>query len=206
MDWIKIEEPDIKPENNEWYWVTIEFLGIRSTKEAEFKRGKWYDNCHRKIDVIAWFPLKRPQPYLKEDENKETNLKEVEDKNEVVTFFSKYLVEQEEKMKKVSSPQYINWLYKYISKNQFLSDEMLLYDEENENRENSLLLSYLHSYISRLRKNTYYDEEGWEHFVFRIRDRYFDLYSIQGQGTITYVEECEKDQDAICLEAGEEPL
>lgn len=134
MDWIKIEEPDIKPENNEWYWVTIEFLGIRSIKEAEFKRGKWYDNCHREIDVIAWFPLKRPQPYLKEDENKETNLKEVEDKNEVVTFFSKYLVEQEEKMKKVSSPQYINWLYKYISKNQFLSDEMLLYDEEKIGR------------------------------------------------------------------------
>ena len=40
MDWIKIEEPDIKPENNEWYWVTIEFLGIRSIKEAEFKKRK----------------------------------------------------------------------------------------------------------------------------------------------------------------------
>lgn len=62
-------------------------MGIRSIKEAEFKRGKWYDNCHREIDVIAWFPLKRPQPYLKEDENKETNLKEVEDKNEVVCSF-----------------------------------------------------------------------------------------------------------------------
>lgn len=56
------------------------------------------------------------------------------------------------------------------------------------NRKNSILLSFLQSYLSEKYESTYYDEKGIEHFIFKIKDKYFDLYTIVGQGACTYVE------------------
>lgn len=205
MDWIKVSDKTIIPKNNVWYWVTIDFLGTRAIEEAEFKNGRWYDKNHLEEDIIAWYPVERPEPCLDDVEmqDKDTSSEcklEPEEAARISEIFSNYFQEHSQKLDKVSSKEYQVWLYDYFLNKKVLSDESFLYEEDSINRENSMLLSYLYEYIGTLGKSAYYDEEGWEHFIFRIKDKCFDICTICGQGAITYVEECKENINAICFD------
>ena len=61
MDWIKISNKEILPEEEKTYWVTINFLG-GFISEGTYRKGKWYDNRrHVMSDVVAWYNVPKPE-------------------------------------------------------------------------------------------------------------------------------------------------
>lgn len=190
MDWINVKDKGILPENGNWYWVTIEnIFGNGKVIEAEYKNNQWYTKEHIRLYPVAWYPVKIPEPFKIEHE-KEIKTQEIfnneSDKFDII--FDKYYKEHKEKIDYVTSNEYLKWLYLFVSEYKVISDDKFLYKKEDLNRKNSILLSFLQSYLSEKYESTYYDEEGIEHFIFKIKDKYFDLYTIVGQGACTYVE------------------
>ena len=63
MDWIKVSNKEVLPEEGKTYWVTVNFLG-GFMAEATYKNGKWYSD-RRKVmtDVVAWYPVAKPEMY-----------------------------------------------------------------------------------------------------------------------------------------------
>lgn len=201
MDWIKVDNKGKLPENGNWYWVTIENLfGNGEIIEAEYKNDKWYTKEHIRLYPVAWYPVKRPKPFEIEHK-KEISAQTIhnDDSNKVELFSNEYQKEYQEKIDYVTSDEYLKWLYLFISEHKAVADDSFLYKEENLERKNSMLVSYLQSYLSEKYESTYYDEDGYEHWIFKLKDKYFDIYTIVGQGACTYIEECIGNENAILL-------
>lgn len=91
--------------------------------------------------------------------------------------------------KKVSSTDYRDWLYTALLNKKSICDEA---DYDNTiDVENAELLGYFHYYLESLAEK--YDAvHHWvdndSYLFFRIRDRYFRICIIYGQGSMTWVE------------------
>ena len=71
MYWIYVTD-NKKPKNNHYYWVCEKSFGSTTTIEAYYKNGKWYkdfynddfgyDKVNITENVIAWYPVQKPDP------------------------------------------------------------------------------------------------------------------------------------------------
>jgi hypothetical protein len=103
--------------------------------------------------------------------------------------------EVENNIKIVKSKDYINWLYEYINKNKYLDSEKILYDENEKNAEYGKLLFLFLLYINDLIDETDlenladYNEYESEKYNLKIKDKYYELCVVIGQGSIMFINE-----------------
>lgn len=107
-------------------------------------------------------------------------------------YFENYFAELESKRKQVSSQEYINWFYDYVSENGYIDDEDALYMDNKEDSANGRLLSSFLDYVGEVAKQQRVlivsDDENYfnnEEVVVKIRDRFFEVFRIFGQGVLT---------------------
>ena len=110
-------------------------------------------------------------------------------------YMSNYFKEREEKYNRVSSDEYIQWLYSYLNHEDILgfSDDDMQYAPESEDRENSLMLSYFLSYVEELAKkqrvlNVPDEENEFEttNYVIKINDMFIEVSTMCGQGSVSF--------------------
>lgn len=110
--------------------------------------------------------------------------------------------ELEERISKVSSDEYIDWLYDYLSINKSVDDESALYKYEGIDKEYGSLVSYFFGYVKELAKKQrvmiandeeceFYNEE----VVVKIKDKYFNIFQMHGQGAWTCISLLENEPD-----------
>lgn len=98
----------------------------------------------------------------------------------------------------VQSQEYIDWLYEYLKENKKINSENLLYDEDKVNSEYAKLLFIFLQYINDLVDETdlenlaNHNEYESERYLIKIRDKYYDLCVIFGQGSIMFINELEE--------------
>ena len=126
------------------------------------------------------------------------DLKKQMDTPEFVESARKYMEEYfgriEKNKEKVSSKEYIDWIYDYVSSNKHADDESALYTYEGIDAENGQLLSAFLDYVEELAKQqrvlvTPDDECEFdsERVTVKINDKYFEIFRMYGQGTWTSV-------------------
>ena len=99
--------------------------------------------------------------------------------------------------KKVSSKEYIDWIYKYVSSNKIADSEDALYLYKGIDAENGKMLGAFFSYVEDLAhdQGLFLATEFEEEFFFKIRDKYFRIIELCGQGTITSIILLDKEPD-----------
>ena len=109
-------------------------------------------------------------------------------------YFEEYFGRIDKNKEKVSSKEYIDWVYNYVSENKYVSDESTSYTYESINEENTKLLSAFLDYVEELAKQQRVlvtsDEEckfDSEQVVVKIKDKYFDIFRMYGQGSFTSI-------------------
>lgn len=106
----------------------------------------------------------------------------------------------------------VHWLYEYAHRGPVSNEDY--FDEEDKNRENASLLSYFYEYVRKVSirqrvMEVYLTKEEFPtyEYIIRIKDRYFRVQLIVGQGTMTWVQECEKpDFSYVVISEKEEEL
>ena len=113
-----------------------------------------------------------------------------------------YFDKIEKRKQKVSSKEYINWLYDYVSTNKNADDESALYTYKGIDAEYGQILSAFLDYVKELaskqRVLVVPDEEckfDSEQVVVKIKDRYFEIFRMFGQGSWTSVSLLENEPD-----------
>lgn len=101
---------------------------------------------------------------------------------------------------KVSSKEYIDWLYDCVSNNKQIDSESALYTYEGIDAENGKLLGYFLNYVENLaaqqRVVVWCDDEhpfDNEQVVVKIKDKYFDIFRMHGQGSWTSIKLMEEE-------------
>lgn len=95
----------------------------------------------------------------------------------------------------VKSKDYIEWLYEYLKENKNLNSENILYEENKKNAEYGGLLFLFLLYINDLIDETDlenladYNEYEAEKYNLKIKDKYYELCVITGQGSILFISE-----------------
>ena len=80
MDWVEVSNKEILPEEGKTYWVTVNFLG-GFVSEATYKKGKWYSDRRIMKDIVAWYPVAKPEMFkIPEPEGMEFPEYEVNDR------------------------------------------------------------------------------------------------------------------------------
>jgi hypothetical protein len=100
----------------------------------------------------------------------------------------------------VETKEYADWLYNFIKKGQVYDDETAMYKmQEGEDKEKLLLISHFQRYIEELAEkyeveNITDPKNNFEvlNFEFQIRDRFFNITTMVGQGAITFVNEIDE--------------
>ena len=117
-------------------------------------------------------------------------------------WMEEYFGEIEKRKQKVSSKEYIDWLYDYVSINKNANDESALYTYKDIDSENGQILGAFLDYIKELatkqRVLVVPDEEcefGSEQVVVKIKDKYFEIFRMFGQGSWTSVSLLENEPD-----------
>ena len=97
---------------------------------------------------------------------------------------------------KVKSPQYIDWLYDILSRNNGVLDgEYILYSDNTRDADNGRLLPIFLMYLSDLIAETDIEnianpsECESERYIIKIKDKYFDVCEFFGQGSFIHVAE-----------------
>jgi len=119
---------------------------------------------------------------------------------EIKEWAEEYIDNINKKRNIVLSDKYLNWVADCVDRhNGRISDDDFLYDEESVDRSNSIILSYLFTEVSYLaskqRVLSITDKENLfesERYVVKIFDRFFEMSEMIGQGSITFIESCEK--------------
>ena len=100
----------------------------------------------------------------------------------------------EKNKEKVSSKEYIDWIYDYVSSNKHVDDESALYTYEGVDAENGQLLSTFLDYVEELsiqqRVLVTPDDEckfDSEQVTVKIKDKFFEIFRMYGQGSWTSV-------------------
>ena len=117
-------------------------------------------------------------------------------------YMENYFKEVEEREKKVSSKEYIDWLYDYVSTNKHANDESASYTYEGIDAENGQILGafldYVKSLAAQQRVLIVPDEEcdfDSEQVVIKIKDKYFEIFRMYGQGSWTSAKLLEEEPD-----------
>jgi hypothetical protein len=101
----------------------------------------------------------------------------------------------------IKSQEYIDWLYNYLNENKYLNSENLLYDDDKTNSKNGELLFLFLQYINDLIDETDLpnlanpDEYESERYIIKIKDKYYDLCVIFGQGSIMFINELKEQPE-----------
>ena len=110
------------------------------------------------------------------------------------SYMESYFSKIEATRQKVSSQEYIDWLYDCVSNNKQIDDESALYTYKGIDAENGKLLSYFFSYVENLatqqRVLIWHDDECLfdnQQIAVKIKDKYFDILVMHGQGSWTSV-------------------
>jgi len=100
----------------------------------------------------------------------------------------------------VSSAEYISWLYHYVTLHNRADDESALYRCQGKDSINGQLLSDFFDYVKELsaQQGTHPVKDPFctfenEELAFRIKDKFFTIYRMFGQGSWTSVSLCLKD-------------
>ena len=114
-------------------------------------------------------------------------------------YMEEHFAKQEELAKKVSSKEYIDWLYTFVSKNHG-ADDNTFYEEVDEYNSQVLgaFLDYAEELAVQQRVLVVPDEDcdfDSEKIVVKIKDKYFDFFRMFGQGSRTTVCLLEKEPD-----------
>lgn len=134
------------------------------------------------------------------------DFKKMMDTPEFQECMKEWLQEYSDKIKsrrqKVSSKEYIDWLYDYVSTHGHSDDESALYIYKGIDSENGQLLSSFINYIKDLASQQKVpiisDDEcmfGNEQVIVKIKDKYFDVFRMDGQGSWSSVVLLEKEPD-----------
>lgn len=117
-------------------------------------------------------------------------------------YMENYFKEVEEREKIVSSKEYIDWVYDYVFVNKHADDESALCAYEGIDAENGQILGafldYVKSLAAQQRVLIVPDEEcdfDSEKVVVKIKDKYFELFRMYGQGSWTSVGLLEEEPD-----------
>lgn len=116
------------------------------------------------------------------------------EKESAQKFLEDFLSEMEEDRRKVSSEEYISWVYDFVSVNKAADDESAFYTYKGIDAENGQLLSAFFSYVRDLAEERGIPVVLHEEFDFpeaqvtiKIKDKCFDVVLITGQGAITTI-------------------
>lgn len=106
-------------------------------------------------------------------------------------YMEERFAKQEELAKRVSSKEYIDWLYSFVSKNHGVDDDTLYggVDEENS-RLLGVFLDFAEELAVQQRVLVVPDDDcdfDSEKIVVKIKDKYFDIFRMFGQGSWTSV-------------------
>lgn len=136
-------------------------------------------------------------------EEKRKKIQEYADKSGVcfevaldrITAFEKQIEEREAKINFTGSKEYLDWLYDFVKADKIYDDETALYEmEDGIDKENLLKISYLQTLVDKKAQ-----EQGVENildednefqilnYIFRYKDRLYQIDTMTGQGAITFV-------------------
>lgn len=117
-------------------------------------------------------------------------------------YMEEYFRRIEKTRKKVSSKEYIDWVYNYVSANKHANDESATYTYEGIDAENGQVLSAFLDYVEELAKEQRVlivpDDEcdfGSEQVVVKIKDKYFEIFRMYGQGSWTSIGLLDEEPD-----------
>lgn len=115
-------------------------------------------------------------------------------------YMEEYFAEIEERRQKVSSQEYINWLYDYAFTNKHVDNESALYAYKGIDAENGQILGAFLDYVKELAAQqkvliTPDDECEFdnERVTVKIKDKYFEIFRMYGQGSWTSIGLLEKE-------------
>lgn len=117
-------------------------------------------------------------------------------------FIDTYINDLENRRKKVSSKEYLDWIEAFSKKGPF-NDEDIMYNSDIDvvDKENGKLISYFASYVYSVAQaqSVFNKEEGGEfdeeRFVFMYNNNFYEIWTIVGQGAITGVNNIEDPKD-----------
>lgn len=118
-----------------------------------------------------------------------------------LTFYSVLYKNRTESIELVKSDKYKEWIYNYfINGGKHIDSESILYSDDETNKEMGKHLSIFMMYISDLIEETdllnlaNHDEYESESYNFKIKDKYFNICLIFGQGSLISINEL-KDEN-----------
>lgn len=123
-----------------------------------------------------------------------SKLQQTENQTDDQAAFFEFLKEradhEKEMRQKISSAEYIDWLYNYVSSNRFADDEGALYTYHGIDSENGQILSWFVSYLKELARSqgvpVIIEEDSpfvEEAVIVKIRDKFFRALTMYGQGS-----------------------
>ena len=110
--------------------------------------------------------------------------------------------------KRASSVEYIDWLYNYLLINEFIDDEVSLYECNDADVKNGDILTNFFDYVLEIAEKQgvhvaqdaeYAFDNEQEVFV-KIKDRYFKASRVFGQGSVTSVSLLNEKPDYVYVE------
>ena len=111
-----------------------------------------------------------------------------------------YWMKIDEKKKLVSSKEYIDWLYNYVSTNKNIDDESALYVYQGIDAQYGQIVGTFLDYVEELAESQKVlissDEDcnfPNEKVIVKIKDKYFELFRMYGQGSLTSVTLLDKE-------------
>ncbi len=117
-------------------------------------------------------------------------------------YMDNYFKKIEQTRKRVSSKEYISWIYDYISVNKQADDEGALYSYQGIDAENGQVLGAFLNYVKELAKEQRvlmgYDDDcevDNEEVAVKIKDKYFRIFRMYGQGSWTSISLLSKKPD-----------
>ena len=117
--------------------------------------------------------------------------------------FHEIVYHDSEKIEKVKSDEYKNWIYEYLSKNEYLSSENIAYFGSKEDNDYADLLHLFVMYIADLTDETDFEnlanpeEFEAERYIFRIKDMTLEVCVIVGQGSVIVINKVDHQDDCL---------
>lgn len=125
-------------------------------------------------------------------------------------FINNWFAENEKRGARAASQEYIDWLYNYVCTNKQLDDEDALYSKDTEVAENGGLLSYFFEHVTKLARQQDVPVTSDDDFMFyneevnvKIHDKYFNLFTMYGQGARTFIALLEEEPNGAYVKLQE---
>lgn len=117
-------------------------------------------------------------------------------------YMEDYFAKIEKRRQKVSSKEYIDWIYEYVSANKHADDEGALYVYKDIDAENGKILSAFLDFIKEVAKQQRVlvisdDECEFENekVTIKIKDKCFEIFKMYGQGSLTSINLLDREPD-----------